>query len=308
MQAPGPQHIEDIEVSHARAEDGTIKFLTGLEDGHEVESVILPLRGSTGRIRRTLCVSSQVGCAMGCTFCETAQMGLVRSLDASEILLQWSVARYRFNSVIDNIVFMGMGEPLDNVEAVIESIQGLVDQQGPSIASSRISVSTVGRIDGIRKLSRFISESSFGRIRLAVSINAPNDEIRSSIMPLNRAMPMNDLHDALVDWTTTHRWPILLEYVLIPGVNDRVEHADQLAGWVDGLPCRINLIPYNPRRNSPWDPPTDNAVEAFGSALAAHGLPVNRRITMGRSLMAACGQLGNEEIRKRKRIPVRVGD
>ena len=142
MQAPGRQHVEEIDTSHGQAEDGTIKFLTRLDDGCEVESVILPLTGSTGRPRRTLCVSSQVGCAMGCTFCETAQMGLVRSLDPWEILLQWSVARYRFDTVIDNIVFMGMGEPLDNVDAVIEAIRGLVDQRGPCIAPSRISVST----------------------------------------------------------------------------------------------------------------------------------------------------------------------
>ncbi len=304
MQAPDRQYVEELDIRHERAEDGTIKFQTRLEDGHDIESVILPLTGSTGRVRRTLCVSSQVGCAMGCTFCETAQMGLVRSLAPREILLQWSVARYHFDTMIDNIVFMGMGEPLDNVEAVIESIRGLVDQRGPSIAPSRISVSTVGRIDGILKLSQLVSEPGFGRIRLAVSVNAPNDDIRSSIMPLNRAMPMNNLRASLMTWTRTHRLPILIEYVLIPEVNDRAEHADQLAAWIGDLPCRINLIPYNPRRNSPWPSPSDDLVDTFRTALAGHGLSVNRRITLGRSLMAACGQLGSEEIRNRNRVKV----
>jgi len=304
MRAPDRQHVEELDIRHDRAEDGTIKFLARLEDGHDVESVILPLTGKTGRVRRTLCVSSQVGCAMGCTFCETAQMGLVRSLAPREILLQWSIARHRFDTMIDNIVFMGMGEPLDNAEAVIESIRDLVDQRGPSIAPSRISVSTVGRIDGIRKLSQLVSEPGFGRVRLAVSVNAPNDDIRSSIMPLNRAMPMSDLRDSLATWTRTHRWPILIEYVLIPGVNDRVEHADQLASWIGDLPCRINLIPYNPRRDSPWPSPSDDLVDVFRTAITGHGLPVNRRITLGRSLMAACGQLGSEEIRKRKLVNI----
>lgn len=302
MRAPNRQHVASLDIRHAHAGDGTIKFIVGLEDGHDIESVILTLASRTGRLRRTLCVSSQVGCAMGCTFCETAQMGLVRSLTPEEILLQWSVARYCFDTRIDNIVYMGMGEPLDNVDAVIESIRGFVDQKGPSIASSRISVSTVGRIDGIKRLSSLVAEDGFHRVRLAVSVNAPSDDIRNSIMPLNKAMPMDDLHDALTTWTRLHRLPILIEYVLIPGVNDDLEHARQLASWIDDLPCRVNLIPYNPRRNSPWPAPAEDQVDAFRIALLDTGLQVSRRITLGRSLMAACGQLGTEHIRKRQHV------
>ena len=298
--------ITTMPAEVARADDGTIKFHTALDDGHQVESVILPMTSKSGRLRHTLCVSSQVGCAMGCTFCETAQMGLMRSLTAQEILLQWSVARHAFDTLIDNIVFMGMGEPLDNVEAVIESIRLLTNQRGPGIAPSRISVSTVGRIDGLKRLSEFVAEPGFHRVRLAVSINASNDTVRSSIMPLNRAMPMADLRAALQQWIQRHRLPILIEYVLIPGVNDDLIHTEELADWIGGLPCRINLIPYNPRRASPWPAPEEEDVVTFADALRAHGLAVSRRITLGRSLMAACGQLGTERIRRRKLVDLDI--
>ena len=304
MHLPEAHIIEAMSIDAAHADDGTIKFHTPLDDGHQVESVILPMTSKSGRLRHTLCVSSQVGCAMGCTFCETAQMGLMRSLTAEEILLQWSVAHHRFGTTIDNIVFMGMGEPLDNAETVIESIRQLTDQTGPSIAPSRISVSTVGRIDGLQRLSELVSEPGFHRIRLAVSVNAPNDTIRSSIMPLNRAMPMAALHSALVQWIQRHRFPILIEYVLIPGVNDEMKHAEELALWIAGLPCRVNVIPYNPRRDSPWPAPDDETVDAFATTLRNQGLAVSRRITLGRSLMAACGQLGTELIRKRRHVQI----
>ena len=228
-------------VNEAHADDGTIKFHTPLHDGHQVESVILPMTSKSGRLRRTLCVSSQVGCAMGCTFCETAQMGLMRSLDVDEILLQWSIATHHFKTTIDNIVFMGMGEPLDNADTVIESIRRLTDRTGPCIAASRISVSTVGRIDGLAKLSALVSEPGFHRIRLAVSVNASNDTVRSGIMPLNRAMP-RPLCTRPRAADRAHRLPILIEYVLIPGVNDEHEHAGELAEWIGELPCRVNVI------------------------------------------------------------------
>lgn len=306
MPFPDASTIAAMSIEDTRADDGTIKFHTPLADGHQVESVILPMTSKSGRLRHTLCVSSQVGCAMGCTFCETAQMGLMRSLTAQEILLQWAVAHHHFHTIIDNIVFMGMGEPLDNVDSVIESIRLLTDQRGPCIAPSRISVSTVGRIDGLERLSTLVAEQGFHRIRLAVSINASNDAIRSSIMPLNRAMPMTDLRAMLARWIERHRLPILIEYVLIPGVNDELAHTRELADWIGDLPCRVNLIPYNPRRNSPWPAPGEQDVEAFATALRGHGLAVSRRITLGRSLMAACGQLGTERIRRRKLINLEV--
>lgn len=282
--------------------DGTSKFLIRHCDGLETESVVLPLTGKGGKPRTTLCVSSQIGCAMGCTFCETAQMGLMRNLTADEILLQWHVATHRLGHSIRNIVFMGMGEPLDNVEAVIRSIEILIDRRGPSMSSSRIAVSTVGRIDGIRRLSKFVGDSEARKLRLAISVNAPDDETRNRIMPLNRAMDMTALHESLSDWCERHAGPLLLEYVLIPGVNDSDLAATTLAKWIDRLPARVNVIPYNPRRESPWPAPTEQAVDRFVRTLREAGLDVSRRVTQGRALMAACGQLGNEHIRKRRRI------
>jgi len=293
---------EHLDIQSVSDPDGTTKFLLRLADGLETESVVLPLVGKEGRLRHTLCLSSQVGCAMGCTFCETAQMGLLRNLSPAEIMLQWHVATHHLGYEIRNIVFMGMGEPLDNVESVIESIKVLTDRRGPSLSSSRISVSTVGRIDGIRRLSEFVSDSECRRLRLAVSINAPDDETRSRIMPLNRAMNMSALHEALVEWCRLHPGPLLLEYVLIPGVNDSESSAVDLARWVGSLPARVNVIPYNPRRDSPWPAPGDQAVEQFVTSLREAGLTVHRRVTQGRSLMAACGQLGNEHFRNRRRI------
>ena len=293
---------ETIDIQTVSDPDGTMKFLIRLADGLETESVVLPLVGKEGRLRHTLCLSSQVGCAMGCTFCETAQMGLLRNLSTAEILLQWHVATHHLEYEIRNIVFMGMGEPLDNVESVITAIRILTDRRGPSLSSSRISVSTVGRIDGIHRLSEFVSNSECGRLRLAISVNAPDDEIRSRIMPLNRAMNMAALHASLSQWCRLHPGPLLLEYVLIPGVNDAASAAIDLARWVGSLPARINVIPYNPRRDSPWPAPEDEAVDGFVTSLREAGLTVHRRVTQGRSLMAACGQLGNEHIRKRRHV------
>ena len=299
--------VSAIRINSVESPDGTTKFLIRLPDNHETESVILPLTGKGGRVRNTLCLSSQVGCAMGCRFCETAQMGLIRHLSVAEILLQWHVATHHFNQEIRNIVFMGMGEPLDNVDAVIGAIRVLTDRRGPSLASRRIAISTVGRIDGIRKLSKFVADSGFKNLRLAVSVNASDDDTRSSIMPLNRSMNMTKLRSALESWTRTHGGSLLLEYVLIPGVNDDPTAAARLAEWVGDLPARVNLIPYNPRRDSPWPAPSERDVESFLRAMQTAGLTVHRRVTQGRSLMAACGQLGNEHIRRRTRVADDLG-
>src|SRR5262249_42285389 len=165
-----------------------------------------------GAMTRTLCVSSQVGCAMGCTFCETAQMGLMSNLSASDIVAQWFAAR--FGGVgspdITNIVFMGMGEPMDNLDAVIQAIRILTDQNGPAIPPARISVSTVGRPAGIQRLAQLARQPGFHKLRLAVSINAPNDAIRSQIMPINRSTPMAALMDAMRQWPTTEKSRVLI--------------------------------------------------------------------------------------------------
>jgi len=265
----------------------------------ETESVVIPMR-RRHETTHTLCVSSQVGCAMGCGFCETAQMGLVRSLTAAEIVAQWWAATHHPGQEIRNIVFMGMGEPLDNLEQVIRAISILTDHHGASVPMRRITVSTVGRLDGLERLREQVQQPGWKPLNLAVSINAPNDAIRSAIMPINRAMPLGELVRVLRQWPMRKSGAICAEYVLIPGVNDAMEHADELVGLLRGLRCCVNVIPYNPRRQSPWPAPTEEQVAAFLARLEAGGQFCKRRRTKGRESMAACGQLGNEQVRNRR--------
>lgn len=277
----------------------------------DIESVIIPMIGRTSRRTSTLCVSSQVGCAMGCGFCETAQMGLIRSLTAAEIVAQWWAATFVEKHHIDNIVFMGMGEPLDNLDAVIQAIACLTDHNGPRVPMSCITLSTVGRVDGLRRLIPIIQQPGWKRLGIALSVNAPNDQVRDSIMPINHKWNMAELREVMVELGRTRPTrKILFEYVLIPGVNDGPDHAQQLAEWLTpftqaedraamGL---LNIIPYNPRRNSPWPAPQEPDVEDFVARMNKLGVYTKRRRTKGRSQMAACGQLGTAEIRGRRYV------
>ncbi|MFM9957374.1 MAG: 23S rRNA (adenine(2503)-C(2))-methyltransferase RlmN [Phycisphaerales bacterium] len=299
----------------------------------QTESVIIPMK-RRHETTRTLCVSSQVGCAMGCTFCETAQMGLIRSLTAAEIVQQWFAATHavkldpaaqpsepvgQASSLpskqrqagspphqfpIKNIVFMGMGEPLDNLDNVISAVEILTDHYGPAVPMSGITISTVGRIDGLMKLREHVQRPGWKQLNLAVSINAPNDEIRSKIMPVNRSMPLGELIPILETWPRRKSGAICAEYVLIPGVNDSTQHAHELCTLLKGVRCCVNVIPYNPRRGSPWEAPAEATVDRFLSDLEANGQFCKRRRTKGRDTMAACGQLGNEHIRQRKFVGV----
>lgn len=291
----------------------------------DIESVIIPMEGTTGRRTTTLCVSSQVGCAMGCEFCETAQMGLVRNLTAAEIVGQWWAAKHVQRAHIDGIVFMGMGEPLDNLDSVLDAIACLTDHRGPSVAMSGITLSTVGRVDGLRRLIDVVQQPGWKRIGLALSVNAPNDEVRDAIMPLNRKWGMEELRDTMMELVSVRgkSRKMMFEYVLIPGVNDSDEHAKQIAEWMmpfakrpgtpDGSSSAtghigmLNVIPYNPRRNSPWPAPTEDRVDEFVKRVGSHGVFVKRRRTKGRSQMAACGQLGTAEIRGRQYVGVTTG-
>jgi 23S rRNA (adenine2503-C2)-methyltransferase len=304
---PGWVSLPDMPVVRTQTEGTTRKFVQRTRDDLETETVILPQHGSTGRARSTLCVSSQVGCAMGCTFCETAQMGLRRNLRAEEIVAQWLAARFTLEATVTNVVFMGMGEPMDNIDAVVDAIRVLVDRNGPAVPASRITVSTVGHVDGIDRLAAVAREPGLRQLRLAVSLNAPNDEIRGSIMPLNRAMPMATLMDAMRRWPVSERQRVLIEYVLIPGVNDGDAHAEELCAYLRPLRCTINVIPYNPRRDSPWPAPADDDVDRFVERVRAAGGFVKRRQTMGRTVMGACGQLGNPLLRRPRRASERVG-
>lgn len=288
-------------IRHLREGELT-KFIQRAPDGLETESVIIPMWRKDSRWT-TLCVSSQVGCAMGCTFCETAQLGRLRNLSAAEIVGQLVAARREFDTKIDNVVFMGMGEPFDNFDEVIQAVRVLTDPLGLSLGMSRITISTVGRVEGIRKLASL----GWRRINLAVSLNAPNDEIRSQIMPINRVEPMSMLREALLDYPLRTCQFFMIEYVLIPGVNDAPDHARQVADYLRGIKCCVNVIPYNPRHESPWPAPDEQAVQRFLGQLQEAGQFCKKRETKGRSHMAACGQLGNRTLSRRRPDVVPLG-
>jgi 23S rRNA (adenine2503-C2)-methyltransferase len=285
-------------------EGETQKFALRHDDGLETESVLIPMAGR-GRHRldgttRTLCVSSQVGCAVGCTFCETAQMGLLRNLDAAEIVAQWFAAAHVLGEPPKNIVFMGMGEPMDNLDAVLQAIRVLCDHDGAALAASSIAVSTAGRVDGMRRYGELVREPGFHKLNLAVSLNAPNDAVRGAIMPITQRHPMAELRAAMAAFPRRPGAAICIEYVLIPGVNDADGHCDELCDYLRGLRCALNVIPYNPRRDSPWRAPTEAEVARFVDRAIANRQFVRRRQTKGRSVMGACGQLGNPGLRGRR--------
>lgn len=306
-------------ITRCAEQDGVIKFClpVGAPETRqlETESVIIPMHSYRCTDWYTLCVSSQVGCRMACTFCETGRMGWLRNLSAAEIVAQRVVARdvmqrrtpiedrpYRyFGDGIQNLVFMGMGEPLDNFDNVIQAIRVLNEPNGLAFPLTQITVSTVGRIDGIRQLAELARQPGWSNLRLAISLNAPNDALRDVLMPINRGMPLAELQRALLEYPIGHRGRYLIEYVMIKGVNDAPEHADQVAAWCRPLPCVVNLIPYNPQRNAPYETPSEATVFAFLRRLRAQGIFVKRRITYGRDLMGACGQLGNPEQRRVRR-------
>lgn len=271
-----------------------IKFIQQLPDGRQIESVVIPMV-RRGRAWKTLCVSSQVGCAMGCSFCQTGQMGLLGNLSAEEIVGQVVATRSLLGQGVQNVVFMGMGEPLDNFDPLVQAIRVLSDPDGLAISRQRITISTVGRVAGIRRLRAL----GWRRINLAVSLNAPNDRIRSQIMPINRAEPMERLREALLEWPQRNCAHVMIEYVLIPGVNDAPEHARELAEFLRPVRCCVNVIPYNPRCDSPWPAPDEPTVLRFLSELRRAGQYCKRRLTQGRSVLGACGQLGDPAARRR---------
>lgn len=271
-------------------EYATVKFLLAVEGGMQTESVLIPMDSG-----QTICLSSQIGCRMGCSFCETGRMGLLRHLKAEEIVAQVAHAKHILKAPVRNIVFMGMGEPLDNYEEMLLAVKVLTDPSGFGFGPSRITISTSGKVDA---LYRFIEDMD-PAINLAVSVNAPSDPIRQKLMPVNRKWNMEALKKAMEAYCAHPRREILAEYVLIDGMNVSLEHADLLAEYLKGLKVRINLIPYNPQSNDRFQPPPTDIIEAFAKRLRDLGYQTLFRRTKGRQIMAACGQLGNLELKKK---------
>ena len=202
-------------------------------------------------------------------------MGLVRSLTVDEIIAQWAVLKFLMDLSPRNIVFMGMGEPFDNFDAVLQAVDILSDPRGPNIPKRRISISTSGHVDGIRRLTHLENtkpDNAYRTLHLSVSVNAPDDVLRNRLMPINKIWPLADLKAALLEAPQSHHKDALyFEYVLIPGVNDGEHHAEKLIAWMDGMEAKVNLIPYHPRRKSPWKAPDEKSVERFHRIIRSSG-------------------------------------
>lgn len=266
------------------ATDGTTKFTFKLFDGAVVEAVFLPFE-----TRNTLCISSQVGCAMGCTFCYTAKMGLVRHLSPDEIVDQVVFARKwarERDDTVSNIVYMGMGEPLHNLEAVIKTVAIFTHEDGLNFSRRKVTVSTSGLVDA---MNSFMERSD---VQLAVSLNATTDIQRSKIMPVNDRYDLKTLMDALRNLPLDKRQRITLEYVLLKDFNDTIADAKRIVKLVQGIKCKLNLIPFNPHPGSVFNTPSEERIDAFQDYLRDHYVSCFRRKTRGRDEMAACGQLG----------------
>ena len=284
----GKVAVNPGEVVDTFDEGELTKFITRLSDGLEIESVVIPMTR-----HNTLCVSSQVGCKMGCKFCETGRMGFKRNLKISEIVGQVYNARHTLKKDIKNIVFMGMGEPLDNFDNLMGAIQVMNEQQGFDIALRHMTLSTVGLIPGIERLATL----DMPGLRLAISINAPDDEIRSRLMPINEVFPLAHLKKSLMDFPLPKRGIFLFEYILIKGLNDSPAQADLLADFIGPLPVRLNLIAYNPIKGLDYESPDEDQMYAFASLLSARGIMVIKRWSRGRSVSAGCGQLGKSNLK-----------
>lgn len=281
------------EVLRARSSDGkAVKFLFALSDGLRVESVLM-----FERDRRTLCVSSQVGCSLDCSFCATGRMGLLRNLTTAEIIDQVLAIRRELVASSDdltNIVMMGMGEPLLNYDAVTRAVRLMGLEMGPCLSARKVTLSTAGHVPGILRLA----EEGL-KVGLAVSLNATLDELRTRIMPINRKWPIAALLDAVRRYYRRIGRRVTFEYVLLAGENDADADADRLIALVRGIPCKINLIPWNPIP-SPGPQhrrPAQARIDAFADRLRAGHLTVNVRYSKGEDIAAACGQLITEHPR-----------
>ncbi len=276
-------------IESKQSEDGTCKLLTKTRDGFFIESVLIP-----GPRRSTLCISSQAGCARNCSFCETSNLGLQRQLVSGEMIDQVRIA----NGIIfegpplQNLVFMGMGEPFDNLDEVLRATRLLTDPRTFAFSPSKVTVSTVGVAN---KLEEFFKHSN---VQLAVSLNAPDNCRRDQIMPINKIFPMEVLRNELLK-TLPRGKKILFAYVLFDGLNDKPDDARLLAEFVRPIPCRVNIIPCNPGSNARFSPPKLEMMDAFVKILSNLGITTLVRRTRGRDIEGGCGQLAGDRNRRK---------
>ena len=273
-------HLEEVKIEVSR--DGVRKCLFKLQDGHLIETVVIPERGHF-----TLCISSQAGCAMNCRFCLTGKQGLKRDLTAAEIVDQVVQVKRALADPerLTNIVFMGMGEPLANYDGVVKAIGNLIVEDGMNFSHRTVTLSTCGLVPQIRKLGRDT------RVNLAVSLNAADDETRSYLMPVNLTYPLKELISELKGFPLPNRRMITMEYILIRGMNDRDEDALKLVALLEGLRAKINLIPLNPHPGLKMEAPSRERILHFQEILTRSHLTAIIRKSKGRDISAACGQL-----------------
>ena len=275
--SPFSSRIGDTSID----EDGTVKITILMHDNAAIESVLLQDESE----RKTACLSSQIGCALGCTFCRTGTMGLLRNLSAGEIVEQYLHLRNSFGD-IQNIVFMGMGEPMMNLDEVLKAIDILHHPKGLNIGMRRITISTSGVVPGIDRLAR-----TGLQLRLAVSLISANQELRAELMPIARTTDLKQLQDALIRFQEKQQRRITLEYVIFRGRNTRPADAAALADFVRPLRVLINLIPWNPVKGLGFEEPTEEEVRKFQEMVEKRGLATSRRYRRGRGVNGACGQL-----------------
>jgi 23S rRNA (adenine2503-C2)-methyltransferase len=265
-----------------------LKRALRLADGRVVESVSLPM----GRGRRSLCVSTQVGCARACTFCETGKLGLVRNLTAEEIVAQVVLDGQRGGGPPDTVVFQGMGEPLDNLDGLLPALAVLTDGGGAAFAQDKLTVCTVGHVPGIDALR----EQGFKRLNLSLSLNHADAARRAVLMPRSTRYSLAELQQALLRFRRRANTPLGVHWCLLPGINDDEQDAARLAAFVAPLGrTLVHLIPYNPGTSPIAPAPEEHEVDRFAALLRARGVAVRRRVTKGRSVMAGCGQLGGAD-------------
>ncbi len=318
LQRPGLHNIEQLELkkdlrkrlgAHARlshlrikeveiSADGTRKYILRLADGLLIESVLIPGRG-----RHTLCLSSQAGCAMGCKFCLTAGLGLKRNLRPAEIIGQVlavmedmlcsKMGNGRLRELINNLVFMGMGEPLANYDHLLTALHILMDQQGLEFTRRRITVSTCGLTPALQRLPDAV------KVNLAISLHAADNDLRDQLMPINRRYPLDDLLAVCRAYPLPRKGIILFAYLMLKGINDQPAAARALAGKLTGIPCRINLLPFNESRELPYKRPGGETINEFRTILQQAGYTTMIRDSRGSDISAACGQLALREAKAR---------
>jgi 23S rRNA (adenine2503-C2)-methyltransferase len=270
-------------VDELSANDGTKKFVFRLRDDHKIETVFIPVFDGRG----TLCISSQVGCALECGFCRTGEMGLIRNLTLGEVIGQVIEAKRRIEQPITNVVFMGMGEPLMNLEVVCSALEILLSEKAFCLSKKRVTVSTSGLIPELKELTRRYD------MKIAISLSATTDEVRSRMMPINERYPIDEIMKFCREYSGVAKHRVTFEYVLIGGENDTIDDMRRLVRLLTGIRAKINLIPFNPFPEAEWKAPEEATVERWRDFLVSKGIQVNVRVSRGKEILAACGQLAS---------------